>query len=79
VSCCEWAPETKNKLLAVMMSIHTRLGAENSLKVLDDNLAKWIWDLVCRGSKASSLLDKGDVHDDNEASASELNEDDGEK
>ena len=54
-------------LLVVMMSMHTRLGAESGLKVLDDHLVTLIWDLFKRrrlatsSSKASSLLGKAGV------------------
>jgi hypothetical protein len=49
------------KLLAVMMSMHARLGAESGLKVLEDHPVTLICDLFCRESKASSPLGKASV------------------
>jgi hypothetical protein len=49
------------KLLAVMMSMHARLGAESGLKVLDDSVVTLICDLFFRDSKASSLLSNSDM------------------
>ena len=43
------------KLLAVVMSMHARLGADSCLKVLDDHLVTLICDLFCRESNVSSL------------------------
>jgi threonine/homoserine efflux transporter RhtA len=36
------------KLMAVMMSMHARLGAASGLRVLDDHLVTMICDLFCR-------------------------------
>ena len=47
-----------SKVLAVMMSMHARLGAESGLKVFSDSLVKMICDVFCRESKASSLFDE---------------------
>ena len=49
------------ELLAVMMSMHARLGAESGLKVLEDHLVSLICDLFCRESKASALFGKAGV------------------
>ena len=46
-----------SKLVAVMMSMHARLGAESGLRVLDQNLVWTMCDMFCRESKASCLLD----------------------
>jgi hypothetical protein len=46
------------KLLAVMMSLHARLGAERSLGVLDDHVVTLICDLLLPGNQALSLLGK---------------------
>ena len=58
-----------------MMSMHARLGAGSGLRVLDDNLVTMIWDVFCRESKASSLLDEGSVEEEEESdSGSESDE-----
>ena len=46
-----------SKLVAVMMSMHARLGAESGLRVLDQNLVRTMCDMISRESKASCLLD----------------------
>ena len=61
-----------SKLLAVMMSTHARLGAGSGLRVLDDRLVTMICDVVCRESKASSLLDEGDVEEEEDADSGSL-------
>ena len=61
-----------SKLLAGMMSMHARLGAESGLRVLDQNLVRTICDMFCKESKASCLLD--DVEEEN----SESDEEEGE-
>ena len=58
-----------SKLLALMMSMHARLGAGSGLRILDDHLVTMICDVYCREQKASSLLDEGDVEDDSEEGA----------
>ena len=52
-----------SKLVAVMMSMHARLGAESGLRVLDQNLVKTMCDMFCRESKASCLLDDVEEED----------------
>jgi hypothetical protein len=52
-----------SKLLAVMMSMHSRLGAENGLRELDQNLVRTTCDMFCRESKASCLLDDVEEED----------------
>lgn len=61
-----------SKVLAGMMSMHARLGAESGLRVLDQNLVRTICDMFCRESKASCLLD--DVEEED----SESDEEEGE-
>ena len=61
-----------SKVLAGMMSMHARLGAESGLRVLDHNLVRTICDMFCRESKASCLLD--DVEEED----SESDEEEGE-
>ena len=46
-----------SKLVAVIMSMHSRLGAESGLRVLDQNLVRTMCDMISRESKASCLLD----------------------
>jgi hypothetical protein len=65
------------KLLAVLMSMHARLGAGSGLRVLDDNLVTMICDVLHRESKASSLLDEWDVEKGESDSGSESEEEDG--
>ena len=48
-------------LLAVMMSMHARLGAESGLKVLEHHLVMLICDLLCMDSKSSSPFGKAGV------------------
>jgi hypothetical protein len=63
------------KLLAVMMSTHARPGAGNGLRVLNESLVTMICDVFRRKSKTSSLLDEGDVEEQEEPdSGSESNE-----
>ena len=66
-----------SKLVAVMMSMHTRLGAESSLRVLDQNLVRTMCDMFCRESKASCLLD--DVEEEDAESDEEEGESDEEE
>ena len=61
-----------SKVLAGMMSMHARLGAESGLRVLDEDLVRTICDMFCRESKASCLLD--DVEEED----SESDEEEGE-
>ena len=61
-----------SKLLAVMMSMHARLGAESDLRELDQNLVRTMCDMFCREGKASCLLD--DVEEED----SESDEEEGE-
>ena len=58
-----------SKVLAGMMSMHARLGAESGLRVLDQNLVRTICDMFCRESKASCLLD--DVEEEDSESEEE--------
>ena len=50
-----------SKLLALMMSMHARLGAGSGLRVLNDSIVMIICDVFRRESKASSLLDEADA------------------
>ena len=66
-----------SKLVAVMMSMHARLGAASGLRVLDQNLVRTICDMFCRESKASCLLD--DVEEEDAESDEEEGESDEEE
>ena len=55
------------KLLAVMMSMHARLATGSVLRVLNESLITTICDMFRRESKASSLLDEGDVEEEEES------------
>ena len=66
-----------SKLVAVMMSMHARLGAESGLRVLDQNLVRTMCDMFCRESKASCLLD--DVEEEDSESDEEEGESDEEE
>ena len=61
-----------SKLVAVMMSMHARLGAESGLRVLDQNLVRTMCDMISRESKASCLLD--DVEEEDSESDKEEGE-----
>jgi hypothetical protein len=67
-----------SKLLAVMMSVHARLGARSGLRVLDNSLVTMICDMFCRESKASSLLDEGDAEEEGKSDSGHSAESNGE-
>ena len=59
VDCFKIALESK--LLAVVMSMHERLGAGSGLKVLDENLVKMICDMLRSESNLSDTEYGSDI------------------